>query len=120
MPSDPRTSAIALSTQALWSNGATFDGVLRFTLSSSNGAVGLKNTDQHTRIPKYTDLRIVDGALAQSEPSLFYNADLNPPGTTYTAQFVDMFGTAIASVAGGAFSVSNPTTTVTVPVLTVP
>lgn len=121
MPESPRISRLATTpTRVVWSNGGTFDGYLLLTLSLPSGYTKhkLKNSLQPLTIPQTTKVPIVDGVIDQST-GVYYNADVNPPGTTYSAAVYDTSDTLIGSVVG-TITVSAETTTVTIPTLTVP
>lgn len=119
---DPQISTLATSPAAVvWSNGALFDGFVLLTLTLPTGYTQhfLKNSSVALPIPRYTRVPVVAGGIDTST-GLYYNSDINPPGTQYSATFYDTAGNLIASVSGGNFSISALVTTLTVPVLTVP
>lgn len=121
MPSLPRVSSLLSSPASIvWSNGVSFDGYVVLTLSLPTGYTGhaLKNSLQPLIIPQKTKVPVTAGVI-DTATRLFYNADVNPPGTQYTGAVYDIFGVLVASFAAP-FSVTTDQTTLTIPTLTVP
>lgn len=91
------------------------------TLPTGYSNPTLYNSLTVQKIPQYIKVPIVGGQIDTST-FLFYNSDVNPPGSQYVAYWFDNNNTLINPTSGTAtpFTVSGPTVTLTAPTLTSP
>lgn len=116
-----QVSSLATSPAVVvWSNGVAFDGYVELTLSLPTGYTRhvVKGSAVPLTIPTVTRVPIVAGVI-NPDTKLYYNSDVNPPGTQYTGIVRDVFGISIASLAAPV-TVTAATTTLTIPTLNVP
>lgn len=105
-----------------WSDGTLFDGYVWLGLQLPTGdAPYLFNSTRPQQLPPYTRIPIIGGQL-DNNTGVFYNSNLQPPGTRYVAYYFDSNNVLIAPASGTAtpFAVSATPVTLTVPTLTVP
>lgn len=123
-PTAARTSQIVTNPDpVLWSDGTPFDGFIAFFLNlptTGYSAYTMISAGSPLYIPLNTKVPVIGGTV--SSAYLFYNADLVPPGSQYSAYWYSRQRVLINPPSGSAtpFSVTAATTTVTAPTLTVP
>lgn len=115
----PRTGHFPQTT-IKWSSGDSFNG---FCLIAFIPSVGYTETDlglidPADKLPQFANVPISNGLL-NSSLGLYYNADISPPGSTYTASFYDTTKRLISGP-GSPFSVTTDPLSLTIPTLTVP
>ena len=124
----PRTAQILTSpSPVLWQNGQTFDGCLWLGLvlppaaSGNFPAPSLWASQRPQQLPQFTKIPIV-GGLIDLITQVFWNSDIDPPGTQYVAYYFDRLNNLIAPASGTAtpFTVNSAQFTITVPTLTNP
>ena len=124
-PTPPRVAKLNPSTTVMWSNGALFNGFIRFGLVAPT--IGGNDVSQLAenaafegeRVPVNTIIPIIAGKF-DTDLGLFYNEDLNPPNSQYVIWYYDLSGNLIAGPST-LFSVNQtspalPALTLTVPV----
>lgn len=128
MPSSdatPRSAQFATSpSTVVWSTGELFDGFVWIGIvmpDNTNYVPNLKSCLKYQPLPQFTKVPVIAGCIDQTT-QVFYNADLNPPGTTYKAYWYTPESVLIAPAIGTAvaFSVTGTPVTLTVPTLTTP
>lgn len=130
----PQASQLTTSpTTVVWSDGSLFDGYLWVgvvlpTPGPGQSASAVPYTtpflwaaSRAQALPQYVKVPIVNGLIDQTT-QLFFNANMDPPGTSYVAYWFDRNNAMIAPANGAAtpFTVTSLTTTITVPTLTLP
>lgn len=124
----PRTAILSTSPATVtWASGQLFNGYAWFGLVLPNSASGysykpqLYNALRRQELPRFVKCPIVAGVI-DSSTQLFWNNDIDPPGTTYVAYYLDDNNVLIAPASGSAtpFSVGSATQVLTVPTLNVP
>lgn len=123
----PQTAQLLTSpSTVVWSNGKKFDGYAWIgttlpTTPEGFTAPYLWASQRRQDLPPTCKVLIVNGVI-DSSTQLFYNANLNPPGTQYVAYYFSQDNVLIAPATGDAvpFTVTANPTTLTVPTLTAP
>jgi hypothetical protein len=116
----PRISKLSGTVQ--WDDGVNFDGYVKVAVSFPSGWTTLfkkSNTSiTPVKLPEWSVIPIEDGTFSQ-ELGLFYNSDMSPHNTKYTATYYDKT-LKLISGPGSTFTASSETTAVPIPTLTAP
>jgi len=115
----PRTGHFP-QTPIKWSSGDLFNGfcLIAFVPSVGYSETDLGLIDPTDRLPQFANVPIQNGLL-NSSLGLYFNADISPPASTYTASFYDTTKKLIAGP-GSPFTVTTDPISLTIPTLTVP
>ena len=125
MSTVPRISKLAGT--VAWDDGSAFDGYVLLTILFPADAVATDWTKLYkkggtsttpVRLPSWSVIPIYAGTYAQ-ELGLFYNSDMTPHNTKYTATYYDKTMKEIAGPTAS-FTVSAATTTISAPTLPAP
>lgn len=126
--SSPRTAQLTSAANIAWSNGSLFDGFALVGLAvpvdpdNSNAPwpqlMKGRGSFPFQRLPLWAKIPIIQGVF-DSNSTLFFNADIDPPNTQYVAYFYDSANVR-RGTSSGLFTVSADPTTVTIPTLTAP
>lgn len=129
MAAPSRSTLITSSGYVYWSDDSKFDGFLLVSINlpepaASEGAypeVSIDAKYPRIRIPRWITIPIVDGEI-DSNSTLIYTADLEPPNTRYAIYYLDNTMEKVLASPGESdlFTVSAVETTITPPTLTVP
>lgn len=129
MATPSRSKLTTSSGYVYWSDDSKFDGFLLVSINmpepqASEGAYPEVSVDARyprVRIPQWITIPIIDGVIDQ-HCTLIYTASLEPPNTRYYIYYLDITMQKILAEPGDsdAFAVSEATTTITQPTLTVP
>lgn len=130
----PQVSQLSTSPNpVVWQDGSLFDGYLWLGLVLPNPGPGMSASavpytspylwaaNRAQKLPQYIKVPIINGSIDQGT-QIFFNANIDPPGTTYVAYWFDRNGAMIAPANGSAvpFSVTQTSTTLMVPTLPLP
>lgn len=123
--SSPRVGTLTGS--ITWSDGTNFNGfgVVGLVLPTSGGTnwpeLSLEPGSPRQRLPLWSTIPIVDGAF-NNQVGLWYNADIDPPNTTYVIYYYDtsLKQVGVPSGIADAFTISAAQTTPPVYTLTAP
>lgn len=123
----PQTAQLLTSpSTVVWSDGKKFDGYVWIGVTLPTTPAGfdapyLWASQRRQDLPPKCKVPIVNGVI-DSTTQLFYNANMNPPGTQYVAYYFSQDDVLIAPASGTAtpFSVTASPHTLTVPTLTIP
>lgn len=123
-PNLPRAAQLStIPATVVWQSGQNFNGYVWIGLQLPNGysQPTLVNSYIIQQLPRYTKVPIVNGVI-DTTTGIFWNSDVDPPGTNYEAYFMDNNNVIIAPVSGSAtpFSIGASVATLTVPTLTMP
>lgn len=124
MPSAPRQASIKSTSRVEWSDGSPFNGFLLVGLALPTvsgytyARTFLGNTGKPQRIPLWTKIPI-DTGVYDNAAKVFFNADLDPPNTRYSAWWYDHNNRQVAGPAS-LFEVTTDPHVLATPTLTVP
>jgi len=123
-PNLPRAAQLStIPATVTWQSGQNFDGYVWMGLVLPNGysQPTLVNSYIVQQLPNFTKVPIVNGAI-DNTTGVFWNSDIDPPGTHYVAYFMDNNNALIAPSSGTAtpFSIGGSVATITVPTLPQP
>lgn len=116
----PRTAKFDQTVSLVWSSGQLFDGYILVALDPPTGyaRVALANFQPEMRLPLAARVPIKGGRYSDVA-SLYFNADLVPPNSKYTARWYDATDTLVAGPSAQ-FTVSTDPFTPPTPTLTAP
>lgn len=116
----PRVAYLQSSAQINWSDGSPFDGYIAALLALPTGyaQINLDQSPSPLRIPTATKIAIIGGVIDLTS-GVYFNSDIEPPGSKYVFYFVDATNTQVG-VGSGLLTVNANPYIITVPTLTVP
>ena len=123
-PNLPRAAQLStIPATVQWQSGQNFDGYVWMGLVLPNGysQPTVVNSYIIQQFPVFTKVPIVNGAI-DNTTGVFWNSDIDPPGTQYVAYYMDNNNALIAPTSGTAmpFSIGGSVATLTVPTLPQP
>lgn len=119
----PRTAT--LTGTVTWSDGTLFDGYLLIGIAlPTNGDgdwpyIAADGITPPQRLPQWIFIPIKQGVI-DAATKLWYNADLNPPGTQYVAYWYDSLKRLVVSGVPTPFTISTASHAISLPTITVP
>lgn len=123
-PYVPRSAVLSTSPGTVqWASGNNFNGYVWIGLILPTGysQPTLFNSFIPQQLPRYVKVPVINGAI-DTTTAIPWTSDIDPPGSSYVAYWMDNNNTLIAPASGtaSAFQITGSSMTLTVPTLTMP